>query len=140
MTFDELATLTALPGVDVGVHTMSHPVLPLLENSELEREIGQSYQALRERFRAVVPVLAIPFGLYDERVLRVAHLAGMTTSLTLCGDTQDQEPAPYALSRYCVTINDSCTRLMLRLSGLPRFLRTWSAPPVRYPELPSPTS
>lgn len=140
MTFDELATLTTLPGVEVGVHTMSHPVLPLLDDSELEREIGQSYGALRERSHAVVPVLAIPFGLYDERVLRIAHRAGMRTSLTLCADTQDPEPAPYALSRYCVTIDDTCARLVLRVSGLPRFFRTWSAPPASYPELPSPTS
>jgi peptidoglycan/xylan/chitin deacetylase (PgdA/CDA1 family) len=141
MTWDELSALAALPGVDIGVHTISHPVLPLLSNADLEREITGGYAALRQRFPDVVPVLAVPFGLYDERVLRTAHAAGMMTSLTLSGDIGQDPPASHALPRFCVTRTDTCAKLALRLSGLRRYVRAWSvAPPPRYPDLPSPTS
>lgn len=140
MTFQELAALTTLPWVEIGVHTVSHPVLPLLSDADLEHEISGCYAALRDRCRAVVPVLAIPFGLFDQRVLRVARAVGMTTSLTLGGDIR-HAPAPLALSRFCVTRSDTRAKLTMRMTGLPRVMRAWSGTrPALYPDLPSPTS
>jgi peptidoglycan/xylan/chitin deacetylase (PgdA/CDA1 family) len=141
MTFDDLTTLTKLPGVEIGVHTMSHPVLPLLPDSDLRQEIAGSHDALRDRFSSVLPVVAIPFGLYDARTLRAARDAGMTASLTLAGDTRGHDPAQYVLSRFCVTRGDTCTKLALRLSGLRQAMRPWSRlAPAPYPALPSATS
>jgi peptidoglycan/xylan/chitin deacetylase (PgdA/CDA1 family) len=141
MTFDELAALAELPGVEIGVHTDSHPVLPLLPDADLEGEITAGYRALQARFRAVLPVLAIPFGLYDERVLRAARAAGMLTSLTLAGDMSDPRGSSWALPRFCVTRHDSWSKLALRLTGIPRAIRAMSgARTAAYPDLPSPTS
>jgi len=141
MTCEELQDLARLPWVDVGVHTVSHPVLPLLGDEELRREIADGYRALRDRFERVGPVLAIPFGLYDRRVLRAAREAGMATSLTLAGDIGHHRHGEPALPRFCITTTDTCRRLALRLSGLPRYVRAWSAPAApAYPDLPSATS
>jgi peptidoglycan/xylan/chitin deacetylase (PgdA/CDA1 family) len=141
MTSDELCSLAELPGVDIGVHTMSHPVLPLLSDADLEREIAGGYAALKRWCPDVVPILAVPFGLYDARVIRAARAAGMATSLTLSGDIGHCASDRDALPRFCITRTDTCTKLALRLSGLPRRLRSRSRHArADYPALPSPTS
>ena len=141
MTFDELATLASLPEVEIGVHTVSHPVLPLLADAELGREIELAHDALRARFATVLPMLAIPFGLFDRRTLRVARAAGMVASLTLAGTRHEAGVDAAALPRICVTKDDGAVRLGLRLLGLPDLVRSWSGRAhVAYPELPSPTS
>jgi peptidoglycan/xylan/chitin deacetylase (PgdA/CDA1 family) len=141
MTFDELAALAELPGVEIGVHTASHPVLPLLSDADLEHEIVSCYRALQERLRGVLPVLAIPYGLFDERVLSAARAAGMVASLTLAGDTCGPRALPHALPRFCVTRSDAWPKFALRLTGFPRAVRAWSGGAcVPYPDLPSATS
>jgi peptidoglycan/xylan/chitin deacetylase (PgdA/CDA1 family) len=140
MTFEELAELAALPGVELGVHTVSHPVLPLLPDHELAYEIAAGHDALRERFARVVPVLAVPFGLYDERTLRTARAAGMIASLTLGGIPFNGGTGD-ALPRFCVTTADTPARLGMRLLGVRELLRPAARrAPARFPDLPSPTT
>jgi peptidoglycan/xylan/chitin deacetylase (PgdA/CDA1 family) len=141
MTFEELAVLAQLPEVELGVHTVSHPVLPLLSDEELHREIAHAYAALLERFGKVLPMLAIPFGLFDRRTLRLARAAGMAASFTLAGTRHEPGVDAHALPRVCVTSGDTAVRFGLRLLGLPEMVRTWSGrDAAAYPELPSPTS
>ena len=73
MTFDELDRLGSLPEVEIGVHTQTHAVLPLLPDGEVRKEILGSYHILRERYAVkAVPLLAFPFGLFDGRTARLA--------------------------------------------------------------------
>jgi peptidoglycan/xylan/chitin deacetylase (PgdA/CDA1 family) len=141
MTFDELTRFAAIPSVDVGVHTISHPVLPLLPDRDLNREIALGYQLLHERFANAVPILAVPFGLFDERTVSAARESGMTASLTLGGTTLNQGLSRDSLPRFCIARNDTPIKLRLRLTGLLDGGRWWrgrSAP--RYPALPSATT
>lgn len=141
MTFAELDELAATGLVDIGVHTVSHPVLPLLSEREAIEEISSCYDALRRRFEDPLPILAIPFGLYDERTLRVARVAGMRASLTLDARTLRDRNRLDALPRFCLTTNDTPTRLALRLLDVGHPLRRQSEPhAVVYPELPSATT
>jgi peptidoglycan/xylan/chitin deacetylase (PgdA/CDA1 family) len=141
MTFDELEDLMATGLVEVGVHTMSHPVLPLLPDPDLRHEIVASHDALRERFGTILPVLAVPFGLYDGRTLHAARSAGMIASLTLAGETLAGGGPRDALPRLCLTRSDTRVRLALRLLGLPALKRSWAGGRLAlYPDLPSPTT
>ena len=140
MTFEELAGLTTLPGVEVGVHTVSHRVMPLLSDQDLHAEIRDSYTALRERFTGVLPILAIPFGLYDARTLHAARSAGMMACFTLAGASLDGACRD-AIPRFCLTRSDTRARLGLRLLGVPDLVRRYSGrAPEAYPALPSPTT
>jgi peptidoglycan/xylan/chitin deacetylase (PgdA/CDA1 family) len=141
MTFDELTAFAAMPGIEVGVHTVSHPVLPLLSDSEIRREIDDAYVALRDRFSNAIPILAVPFGLYDERTLRAARSVGMIACLTLSGDTLGRGSRHEAVPRICITKTDACAKLGMRLLGIPRLIRACSGrlQPV-YPALPSATT
>lgn len=140
MTFDELADMATIPGVEIGVHTVSHPVLPLLDTREMEHEIAGSFEILRERCPAALPVLAIPFGLYDERTLRAARSAGMMASLTLSGGLPDDRHFQDALPRLCITRMETRARLGLHVLGIPDRVRRWRPRELHYPALPSPTT
>jgi peptidoglycan/xylan/chitin deacetylase (PgdA/CDA1 family) len=141
MTFQELADLAAMPGVELGVHTVSHPVLPLLPDEDLAQEVAAGFATLRERFRSVLPILAIPFGLYDERTVRFARSAGMTTCLSLGGGLVDGQLDHQVLPRICINRGETSARLGLRLLGVPDLVRRClGRPPESYPDLPSATT
>lgn len=141
MTFDELEQLRHLPGVDIGVHTVSHPVLPLLDDAELQHEIGGAWQALRERVPSAMPFLSIPFGLYDRRTVATARSCGMSVSLTLAERTLRAHPDCDQLPRFCICRGDSLARMRVRMAGLTE-QPGWGRAPSRvpYPALPSPTT
>jgi len=141
MTFEELARIAKLPSVDLGVHTLSHPVLPLLSDGDLASEVSAAFRTLRERFANTVPVLAVPFGLFDKRTLVAAREAGMMASLTLAGTTLQRYAGRDDLPRFCVCRQDRAAKLRARLSGLfDRARAWWRAPTPKYPALPSATT
>jgi peptidoglycan/xylan/chitin deacetylase (PgdA/CDA1 family) len=142
MTEAELAGFVARTGAEVGIHTVSHAVLPLLADDELVREIAHCHDELRSRFSGVVPYLAVPFGLADQRTLRLAQAAGMTVSLTLTGVSLGPRFSPeLGVSRFCVMRECTAGILALQLAGVAAVVnrlrrRTFTA----YPALPSRTS
>jgi peptidoglycan/xylan/chitin deacetylase (PgdA/CDA1 family) len=141
MTFAQVAELAACAEVEIGVHTLSHPVLPLLADGELAREVAGCFEALRARLGAVVPVLAIPYGLYDERTLRIARAAGMSASLTLGGCLSRRPRRDGAVPRHCLGRGDTLARLGLRVTGVPDLVHRWAGRPAPlYPALPSATT
>lgn len=120
MTFDALRRFAAQAPVDFGVHTDTHPVLPLLAEPEARGEIERCHAVLREELgaEAVVPVLAAPFGLYDAAVLRVARAAGMRATLTLANRTLAAAGAETGLPRLSMTVRSTGWRVLVHASGL----------------------
>ena len=142
MTEQELVGFVTRTGAQVGVHTVSHRVLPLLADDDLRGEIARCYEDLRACVRDTLPYLAIPFGLFDRRTLRLAEEAGMRASLTLAGASVTQRPAPaLGVPRFCVVREYTPGAVALKVSGVAAVvdrLRGRSASP--YPSLPSPTT
>jgi peptidoglycan/xylan/chitin deacetylase (PgdA/CDA1 family) len=135
MTWDELARV-AKPGVvDIGVHTISHPVLPLLSDAEIVREIVESDRAIRDHVGdASLSALAIPFGLYDARTVPLASEAGMRASLTLANRSlRGIRVGDSAIPRLSMGRGLKRWKLLLRIV-LPR------SQPGDYPPLPSETT
>jgi peptidoglycan/xylan/chitin deacetylase (PgdA/CDA1 family) len=142
MTEAELAGFVARAGIEVGIHTLSHAVLPFLPDDEVLREISQCHQELRSRFPDVLPYLAVPFGLFDARTLRLAAEAGMTVSLTLTGaQLQTQFVPELGMPRLCVVRECTPARFALKLCGVGTLLnRLRGGSLTPYPALPSPTT
>ena len=141
MSFDELAGFAARGPVEIGVHTRSHPVLPLLSDDELRAEIRDCDDAIRARFAGAIPVLAAPFGLYDARTLRVARDTGMRAVLTLGATTLRRSHGDGGVPRFCVTEGVPPWKLQLAVAGVMErvnAVRHGAAP--RYPALPSATT
>lgn len=99
MNFDELALLGTDERIEFGVHTLSHPALPLLPYREQVNEIRANFVQLRERLPRVLPVVAYPYGLYDESTIRAADEAGMIAGLTMEGRATSDRPNPMIVPR-----------------------------------------
>jgi peptidoglycan/xylan/chitin deacetylase (PgdA/CDA1 family) len=141
MTFTEIDRLRSLAPIEIGVHTQTHPVLPFLPVDEQRAEISGCLEVLRERFDDVLPVLAVPYGLFDASTARIARDAGMRASLTLSGTTLARARSPDPLPRFGVTRDELAWKLQLRLSGVAERIRSWRGDDEgEYPLLPSATT
>jgi peptidoglycan/xylan/chitin deacetylase (PgdA/CDA1 family) len=139
MTWEELAAFGAAAPVDIGVHTRSHPALPLLSAEEQLSEISSGHELLKERFPGTVPVLAAPFGLYNRDTVSVTRAAGLHACLSLGARTFDFAGDTGALPRFCMMHPESTFRLALRLSGVIDRARTWRGDVrVDFPVPPTP--
>jgi peptidoglycan/xylan/chitin deacetylase (PgdA/CDA1 family) len=141
MTYDELARISETATIELGVHTATHPVLPLLSDDEMRTEVLSCFDALQERFDNVVPVLAAPFGLFDRRSARFAREAGMLTTLTLGSRTLRASRDDEWLPRFCLCAGEAGWKLQLRIVGAAeRWQRLRYGPAALFPELPSATT
>jgi peptidoglycan/xylan/chitin deacetylase (PgdA/CDA1 family) len=62
MTLDELLALAATPGITIGAHTITHPVLKLLPVADQQRELAGSGAQLAGWLGHPVRAVAYPFG------------------------------------------------------------------------------
>ena len=123
MTWDELASVSRLGNVEVGVHTVSHPSLPTLTPEEQAREIRASYEALSERSLPLRPFLAVPYGLYDETTLHAARSVGMQATLLLNNRTLRRNPGNGVFNRLSMTRGIPRWKQALRLAGVVERIR-----------------
>lgn len=116
LNFSELTELAKVDQIDFGVHTLSHPALPLLSFDEQIDEMRNNYTLLRERLGRVVPVVAYPYGLYDESTIRAALEAGMIAGVTMEGRASADKPYPMTVPRVGGADNRSPQSLARRLT------------------------
>jgi peptidoglycan/xylan/chitin deacetylase (PgdA/CDA1 family) len=141
MTVAELAGFLERTGSEVGVHTRSHAALPFLPDTEVIREISEGYEELRHHFPGALACLAIPFGLYDARVLRLAAEAGMASSLTLAGTPLGPALPDRGVPRLCVVREHAPGVLAFKVSSAGRLVgRLRGERSEVYPVLPSATT
>lgn len=75
MTWDQLRTLQA-EGHEIGSHSVSHPILPLISDAALSDEIEGSRATLEQHLGREVHSFCYPNGDYDERVLNAVRSGG----------------------------------------------------------------
>jgi peptidoglycan/xylan/chitin deacetylase (PgdA/CDA1 family) len=76
LSFDELRALVALPGLTVGAHTMTHPVLSLLPASAQREELRGSRDALERELGRPVRAAAYPYGTRADVSAETTRAAG----------------------------------------------------------------
>jgi peptidoglycan/xylan/chitin deacetylase (PgdA/CDA1 family) len=140
LRFDELDAVMWSPLVDVGVHTVSHAVLPLLPDDEIRREMRAGLDALRERYPRTFPVLAPPFGLYDPRTVSVAKEEGLTACLSLEATGLDDGARSSMIPRFCMSARHQPWKAVFYTLGWWGSGRLRSPGARRYPDLPSATT
>jgi peptidoglycan/xylan/chitin deacetylase (PgdA/CDA1 family) len=85
LAFDELAALAREPGVTIGAHTVTHPMLAKHDEATARREIVDGKRLLEERLGMPVRHLAFPVGdrgSAGRREFELAAEAGFTTAVT----------------------------------------------------------
>jgi hypothetical protein len=92
LDFSELSILGKDEHIDFGVHTLSHPALPRLSYPEQVAEIRNNFLLLRSTLPRVHPIVAYPYGLYDQSTVYAAIDAGMVAGLTMEGRATANQP------------------------------------------------
>jgi hypothetical protein len=72
-------------GMEIGSHTVSHPVLTKLPDGDVDREMGNSRRKLEDLLGVAVTSFCYPQGRFSRRIVRRARLAGYR----LCRTTVD---------------------------------------------------
>ena len=93
-------------GHEVQSHTVSHGRLTDMPPSQLDREMRESRATIEREMHHSVEVIAYPFGIYDERVMRAASAAGYEFGLRADVDLVVGKPLQYRMPRIRVGYDD----------------------------------
>jgi peptidoglycan/xylan/chitin deacetylase (PgdA/CDA1 family) len=110
---DQVRELDSL-GFEVGCHSMTHPYLSDLSDTELGREIVDSKLMIEQIVGHPIAHFSCPGGRYDERTLETARRAGFRTVANSRFRANSSASNPYELGRVA----------MLRSSSLEEFSAT----------------
>lgn len=72
-------------GFELGSHTMTHPNLKRLSDTELRHELGESRRYLSEISRSPVEIISFPFSMVDRRIIKFARECGYKYGIVLRG-------------------------------------------------------
>jgi len=89
--------------IEIGSHSLSHPNLDTLEESELQFELNESKKLLESSNGRVVESLAFPDGAYDAEVKRMAIQQGYDRLLAVDFRVEGDKADPDILPRFCIS-------------------------------------
>jgi peptidoglycan/xylan/chitin deacetylase (PgdA/CDA1 family) len=110
---DQVRTLDS-QGFEIGCHSMTHPYLSDLPESELKREIGDAKLQIEQIVGHAIEHFSCPGGRFDRHTLDAARRAGFRTVANSRFHANSSHTSPYHLGRVA----------MLRDIGLPEFAAT----------------
>lgn len=120
MTVDELRTLSRRPGITLGTHTLTHPMLSVLDSASQRHELVRSRQQLASLTGYPVTLMAYPYGKHadlNRHTASVARTAGYEAACTTTGTWIGPWSDPYRLPR--ITVHDwSAEQLLARLDAV----------------------
>jgi peptidoglycan/xylan/chitin deacetylase (PgdA/CDA1 family) len=105
LTLDEVAELCALDGVEIGAHTITHPVLASLPAERQRKEIVGSRRLLEEASGRPVESFAYPHGTradYTPETVSIVAEAGLRRACAAVGGPLRPPVQPYELPRFMV--------------------------------------
>lgn len=85
--------------IEIGSHTLTHPILPNVGNEQLDRELSGSRARLEQALEHQVKLFCYPNGSYDARTKRAVAKAGYECAATTEPRLVEKESDPLALSR-----------------------------------------
>jgi peptidoglycan/xylan/chitin deacetylase (PgdA/CDA1 family) len=97
LTVRELQRLGDGPLVEVGAHTVHHPLLPSLPATEQRAELAGSKGWLEERLGRAVRSVSYPYGRYTAETAAIAEDAGFSCALAASGAAVQQGSRDFGL-------------------------------------------
>jgi peptidoglycan/xylan/chitin deacetylase (PgdA/CDA1 family) len=124
MTWEQLRTMHD-EGHEIGSHSRTHAILPLVSDAQLEDEIAGSRRTLREKLGFEIQSFCYPNGDHDDRVVRAVERAGYRHAVTTRYGINDVAASPFRWRRLdmqgsharTVAGDFSAARVLLRLTG-----------------------
>lgn len=118
LSSDELRVLHA-SGIDIGGHTLSHPILSGLDDRSARHEIAENRERLTELTRAPASVFAYPNGRpgrdYSATHVRMVRDCGYSGAVSTAVGVSTLSADPYQLPRFTPWEHQS-TRFALRMA------------------------
>lgn len=102
LTADQLRELAALPGIDIGAHSVDHPHLDAIPATDVEREVSQSRSALEEMLGSEVVSFAYPHGAYDSTVRAAVERSGFVAAAAVKNALSHPDDDPLAIARWSI--------------------------------------
>jgi peptidoglycan/xylan/chitin deacetylase (PgdA/CDA1 family) len=125
LSWDEIVAVSGAPGVTIGAHTLTHPILSQLPEADAREEITASRARIAERLGQPIRHLAYPVGdsaAAGSREVAMAKAAGFATAVTTRSGHlwPDHAGQMQALPRVSLNgFHQNLTALKALLSGLP---------------------
>ena len=132
VTWDQAREMYA-NGVEIGSHTLTHPILTNVGDERLRRELRDSKSHLEEVLRHQVDLFCYPNGDNDERVQSEVARAGYRAAVTVVNGLNQRGDDPLSLRR--VHTERDFAHFLQSTSGfeqLKRRLRVISSSPTGY--------
>lgn len=101
LSWQELQTLHQ-SGIEIGSHTVTHPILTVIAQDQLERELVESKKLLEEKLQAPVTSFAYPNGGaadFNQAAVQVLQRAGYRCAATTIAGNNDSTVDAFALRR-----------------------------------------
>lgn len=127
MTWNQLREMKAGGLVDFQAHTYWHPnfkkekkrLSPVAYENFVRMQFKKSKERLEEELETKVDMLAWPFGIYDENLIRKAMEAGYLAALTMERHHANGSDHVMALPRYLISDGNRGEAFGRILTGLP---------------------
>lgn len=141
LTWQQARALLAA-GIDIGSHTVSHPMLTLIDPRRLTRELADSRARLREELAAPVDLFCYPNGGVNPAVRGAVIQAGYRAAVTTVPGFNDAQTDAFGLRRihtesdlpHFIQSTSGFEQFKARLRASPFFLRP---PCVASPDSPT---
>jgi len=120
MTWEMMREMAASGRVEFGAHSVTHPELSGLPDSEARREMARSRQRAEEMLGRPVRHFAYPYGdppAVSARTVALARDCGYASAVLAYGGPLRAGALPHALPRIPFGGNDTVDDLRIRLSG-----------------------
>jgi peptidoglycan/xylan/chitin deacetylase (PgdA/CDA1 family) len=98
VTWNELRAMTAA-GIEIGSHTVSHPILTRIDHTRLTRELTASRERLETMLDRPATLFCYPNGDYDRAIRDEVARAGYRLAVTTEPGLNDASSDPLALKR-----------------------------------------
>jgi len=108
--------------VTIGSHTVSHPLLTQLEESEAHREIQDSRTKLEAMLDRDVTQFSFPFGGFNEKLVQICRESGYERVYTTLPAFAFEQKDEFVVGRVRVDPTDWPLEFRLKLAGAYRWL------------------
>ena len=102
MNYEQISKL-ADQGHEIGSHTLTHPILPQLDDETLARELVESRTMLEAATGRTINGFCYPNGDFDERVVKAVGDAGYAYACSTRPGRNRMNDDPFRLKRIDVT-------------------------------------
>jgi peptidoglycan/xylan/chitin deacetylase (PgdA/CDA1 family) len=116
LTWDEVREMHA-SGIEVGSHTLTHPMLSRVPLDVARREISASKRVIEEALSAPVRFFCYPRGDFTPDVTRLVREAGYLAACTTIPGVNDSAADLFALRRTYVSRRDGGREFEKKLAG-----------------------